>query len=113
MESIDALACFAALSQPTRLDAFRRLVRAEPTGMPAGELARELGVPQNTLSAHLGVLANASLVFSSRKGRSIVYRAELTRINALVRFLLDDCCAGAGCAEAAPLPVPACCEPSE
>lgn len=99
MESIDALACFAALSQPTRLDAFRRLVRAEPVGLPAGELARELGVPQNTLSAHLNVLSQARIVSSTRRGRSIVYRAELARLNALVRFLLEDCCAGAGCAE--------------
>jgi ArsR family transcriptional regulator len=111
MESEETLACFAALSQTTRLEAFQRLIRAEPSGLAAGELARELGVPQNTLSAHLGVLSHARLVSSARKGRSIVYRAEVSRLNALVRFLLDDCCGGAGCVEAAP--APACCETSE
>ncbi|MCC3244162.1 metalloregulator ArsR/SmtB family transcription factor [Methylocystis sp. WRRC1] len=100
MESENALACLAALSQPTRLDAFRLLVRHEPEGLPAGELARQLGVPQNTLSAHLNILSHARLVTNARSGRSVVYRAELSRLNALVRFLVEDCCGGATCAPA-------------
>lgn len=100
MESEDALACLAALSQRTRLDALRALVRAEPEGLAAGELARRLGVPQNTLSTHLNVLSHARLTSGARSGRSIVYRADLARLNALLRFLVDDCCGGAGCAGA-------------
>lgn len=103
MESETALACLAALSQQTRLDAFRQLVRAEPDGLAAGDLARLLGVQQNTLSAHLNILSHARIVSSARKGRSIVYRAELSRLDALVRFLVEDCCGGAGCAAAAPI----------
>lgn len=102
MESENALACLAALSQQTRLDAFRQLVRAGMAGVAAGELARRLGVPQNTLSAHLNVLSHAGLVTSARRGRNIVYRADLSRLNALLRFLVEDCCGGAGCAETAP-----------
>jgi ArsR family transcriptional regulator, arsenate/arsenite/antimonite-responsive transcriptional repressor len=94
METETALACFAALSQPTRLDAFRQLVRAEPEGLAAGELARKLSVPQNTLSAHLNVLSHAALVTSARNGRSVVYRADLSRLAALVRYLAEDCCGG-------------------
>ena len=94
MEIETALACLAALSQPTRLDAFRTLVRAEPSGLAAGELAGKLGVPQNTLSAHLNILSHARLVGSARSGRSVVYRADLSRLNALVRFLVEDCCGG-------------------
>jgi arsenate reductase len=100
METETALACLAALSQQTRLDAFRQLVAAEPKGLPAGEIARKLGVPQNTLSAHLNVLSHANLVRSARNGRSVVYRADLARLNALIRFLVEDCCGGAGCAGA-------------
>lgn len=100
MESESALVCFAALAQPTRLDAFRLLVRAEPGGLPAGELARRLGVPQNTLSAHLNVLSHARLVMSARNGRSVVYRADVSRLSALLRFMAEDCCGGAGCASA-------------
>jgi ArsR family transcriptional regulator len=98
MEIEVALACLAALSQQTRLDAFRLLVRAEPKGLAAGELAGKLSVPQNTLSAHLNILSHARLVTSARSGRSVVYRADLSRLNALVRFLVEDCCGGAGCA---------------
>src|SRR3546814_14134699 len=69
----------AALSQTSRLEAFRLLVRHEPFGLPAGEVARELAVPQNTMSAHLSVLAHAGLVSSERQGRSLIYRADLER----------------------------------
>jgi DNA-binding transcriptional ArsR family regulator len=94
MEIETALLCLAALAQPTRLDAFRLLVQHEPGGLPAGELARHLATPQNTLSAHLNILSHARLVTSRRKGRSIVYRSDLARLNELVLFLVRDCCGG-------------------
>ena len=56
MDEIEAIAAFAALGQITRLETFRCLVRKEPEGVPAGELARLMSVPQNTMSAHLAVL---------------------------------------------------------
>jgi ArsR family transcriptional regulator, arsenate/arsenite/antimonite-responsive transcriptional repressor len=40
----------AALAQSTRLDVFQILVKHEPEGMPAGDLARALAAPHNTLS---------------------------------------------------------------
>ena len=73
MENEKAILALAALAQPTRLQAFRMLVQHEPEGLPAGELARLLEVPQNTLSTHLAVLARADLVTSERYSRSIVY----------------------------------------
>ncbi|HSH47631.1 MAG TPA: metalloregulator ArsR/SmtB family transcription factor [Halomonas sp.] len=90
----EALAGFGALAQETRLEALRLLVRHEPQGLPAGEIARQLGVPHNTLSAHLSVLARAELVLSQRQSRSIIYRANLNRMREMIRFLVDDCCAG-------------------
>jgi ArsR family transcriptional regulator len=90
-QSIDA---FRALSQATRLDAFRLLVMHEPDGLPAGEIARLLEVPHNTLSSHLAILARSGLVQSERQSRSIIYRADLSQVRALVGFLLKDCCAG-------------------
>lgn len=108
MEIETALVCLAALGQPTRLEAFRLLVRHEPKGLPAGEVAKALSVPQNTLSAHLNVLAHAKLVSNIRAGRSIVYRADLARLNALARYLTEDCCSGGACAPFAADPVPYC-----
>ncbi|MBU1384663.1 MAG: metalloregulator ArsR/SmtB family transcription factor [Alphaproteobacteria bacterium] len=94
METETALFALAALSQATRLETFRLLVRHEPDGLPAGEIAHHLAVPANTMSAHLGVLSRAGLVASERRGRSIVYRADLDRLRGLVLFLLTDCCGG-------------------
>ena len=72
MENETAVLALAALAQSTRLDAFRWLVKHEPDGLAAGELARKLSVPQNTLSAHLAVLARAGLIKSERRSRSII-----------------------------------------
>ena len=62
MESESAISALSALAQATRLDVFRLLVRHEPSGMAAGDIARQLDVPQNTMSAHLGILARAGCV---------------------------------------------------
>jgi ArsR family transcriptional regulator, arsenate/arsenite/antimonite-responsive transcriptional repressor len=94
MENEQAVIALAALAQPTRLQAFRTLVKHEPEGVAAGDLARLLEVPQNTLSAHLAVLTRAALVTSDRCGRSIVYRANLAAFQKVALFLLQDCCDG-------------------
>ena len=105
MDDTDALLAFAALSQSTRLDVFRLLMAAEPTGLPAGEVARRLAVPQNTMSTHLAVLARAGLIGSERRSRSIIYRARVERVRTLVDFLMHDCCGGNPQICAAPAPV--------
>jgi ArsR family transcriptional regulator len=94
MESDQAIACLAALAQSTRLETFRLLVAREPGGVPAGEIARLVGVPQNTMSAHIAVLARAGLVRGERRSRSILYRADLDRFREVTSFLLKDCCGG-------------------
>ncbi|WP_089174919.1 metalloregulator ArsR/SmtB family transcription factor [Bosea sp. AS-1] len=94
MESEQTILALAALAQQTRLDVFRLLVKHEPEGLPAGEIARRLAVPQNTMSSHLGILARAKLVRTERQSRSIIYRANLVAVQHLVTFLLNDCCGG-------------------
>lgn len=114
MESIDAIAALSALAQPTRLDAFRLLVGQEPEGVAAGELARLLDVPQNTMSTHLAILTRAGLITSERQSRSILYRANLDSLRELTLFLLKDCCGG-NAALCAPLiaELTPCCAPEE
>src|ERR1700732_3763559 len=68
--------------------------KKEPKGVPAGELARLMAVPQNTMSAHLAILARAGLVIGERQSRSIIYRADLLRVREVGLFLLKDCCGG-------------------
>lgn len=91
---MQALSAFAALSQATRLDVFRLLVKAGDTGLTAGEVAQTLGVLQNTLSANLSVLLHAGLVRNTREGRTIRYFADMDRMRALLGFLMEECCGG-------------------
>ncbi|ASV87758.1 helix-turn-helix domain protein (plasmid) [Ochrobactrum quorumnocens] len=112
MENEDAIAALAALAQSTRLDTFRLLVKHEPDGVAAGELARILDVPQNTMSAHLATLSRSGLVKGERQSRSIIYRADLNRFRDLTLFMINDCCGGNAklCAPLIESLTP-CCEP--
>ena len=94
MDKETTIAAMAALAQGTRLDTFKLLVRHEPDGLPAGEIARELVVPHNTLSTHLAVLTRAGLITAARRSQSIVYRADLDRLRAMTLYLVKDCCGG-------------------
>ena len=94
MESEDAILGLAALAQSTRLEVFRLLVKQEPEGLAAGDIAKALAVPQNTMSSHLAILSRAGLVSAQRFSRSIVYRADLARFQEVVLYMLRDCCDG-------------------
>ena len=111
MESIQALAAFGALSQETRLDIFRQLIRLTPDSIPAGELAHDLDVPPSTLSSHLAILQRAGLVKSERQGRVIRYSADLEGARELLEFLVKDCCRGQPerCDRLLKAALPACC----
>lgn len=89
-----ALSQLSALAHEARLGIFRLLVKAGPEGLAAGEIARRLGVPPNTLSAQLAILSAAQLVGRTREGRSIFYRARYDTISDLIVFLMEDCCQG-------------------
>jgi DNA-binding transcriptional ArsR family regulator len=94
MESEQAILALAALAQSTRMSVFKLLVKCEPEGLAAGDIARMIAVPQNTMSAHLAILARADLVTSERKSRSIIYRANLAAFQTLTSFMVEDCCGG-------------------
>ena len=83
----------SALAHPSRLDAFRLLVRYLPYGLSAGDIARLLAVQHNTLSSHLAILEKAELVASRREGRSIIYAAVIGTAHKVTSFMLKDCCA--------------------
>lgn len=87
--AIDAL---GALAHERRLRAFRLLVQAGTSGLPAGEIAERLDIPNNTLSTHLAALTRAGLLNAKRDGRHIWYRANFDGMRALLGYLLEDCC---------------------
>lgn len=112
MESYTAIEAFSALAHPGRLAAFRLLVRAGAEGVPAGEVARALDIPANTMSTQLAILTRSGLIRSRRESRSIIYTADYPQITALLGFLMEDCCQGRPeiCAPIAALA--ACCPPA-
>ena len=94
MESDAAIDALGALAHPGRLAVFRLLVKAGGQGLPAGEVARLLETPANTMSTQLAILARAGLVRHRRESRSIIYTADYGQITALLGFLMEDCCQG-------------------
>lgn len=94
MEKTDVIAALAALAQDNRLDVFRLLVKAGPQGLAAGEVAKRLKLPPNTLSFHFDRLRQAGLVAVRRESRSMIYTARFEAMNGLVDFLTENCCAG-------------------
>ncbi len=92
MDIQEAIIVFDALSQETRLKAFRLLVKAGPNGLAAGMLSEELGTPHNTMSFHLNHLSNAAIVKSRKEGRSVIYSANFQLMQDLIGFLVKDCC---------------------
>ena len=94
MEEQDAIARFAALAQDHRLAVFRLLMRQGPDGLPAGEIARALGVPPSTLSAHLSQMCQAGLLRANRERQRILYAVDIMGTRELIAYLTEDCCQG-------------------
>lgn len=108
MKQPQVIEALSALAQDSRLEVFRLLVRKGPAGLAAGEIARQLGVPNSSLSFHLSQLQDAGLVSQRRHGRSLIYSADYARMNALMAFLTENCCEGEECAATPPQLASAC-----
>jgi ArsR family transcriptional regulator len=104
MEKMDIVAALAALAQETRLDIFRLLVQAGPSGLPAGQIGARLDLALPTLSFHLAQLKHAGLVTARRDGRLIIYAASYPAMNGLMAYLTENCCQG----DTAACGIPAC-----
>jgi ArsR family transcriptional regulator len=94
MDNATAVTIFASLAQESRLGLFRLLIQAGPTGLSAGAIAEQLGLPSSTLSFHLKELSHAGLVQSRQAGRFIYYSADFAAMTALIAFLTENCCGG-------------------
>ena len=94
MDKLDTLSTLTALSQETRLDVFRLLIKSGHKGMLSGEIGESLSVRQNTMSTNLAVLLNANLVSKQREGRTIRYFVNFKTVRGMLAYLLEDCCGG-------------------
>ena len=94
MDQQAAVQALAALAHPVRLEAFRALIVAGPEGLAQKALAEAVGVGPSNLAFHLKELAAAGLVAPAQAGRFVLYRAAYPRMNALLAYLTENCCAG-------------------
>jgi ArsR family transcriptional regulator len=94
---MEAARALSALGHETRLAIFRILVQAGPSGVAAGDIARELDLAPNALSFHLKDLAHAGLIAARQEGRYLIYSANFQSMNAVVSYLMENCCGGTSC----------------
>ncbi|MEO5672820.1 MAG: helix-turn-helix domain-containing protein [Ramlibacter sp.] len=97
LDETGSIRALAALAQTQRLRAYRALVVAGQDGMTPGALAERLAVAPSALSFHLKELTHAGLTHSESRGRNLIYRANFAHMNALLAYLTEHCCQGAGC----------------
>ena len=89
-----AARCLAELGNLTRLDIYRLLVRAGPTGLNIGDIQSRLDVPASTLAFHLRGLINVGLVAQEKTGREVRCTVKHRQLTTVIEFLLEECCKG-------------------
>ena len=93
MKLEDAAKQLEALGNPTRLAIYRVLIRRGDQGSPVGAIRKRLDIPASTLSHHIAKLVHAGLVTQERDSRSLNCKADLRNMDALMTFLVRNCCA--------------------
>ncbi|QNG20241.1 winged helix-turn-helix transcriptional regulator [Rhodococcus triatomae] len=73
------LPVFKALSDPTRQEIVRVLLRAEGEPVSVSVIVDATGLPQSTVSRHLSVLKTTHIATDSRHGTERRYRITLDR----------------------------------
>jgi DNA-binding transcriptional ArsR family regulator len=94
MRESEAVSALSALAQQHRLRIFRLLVRAGPSGVPAGEIADHVGISPTSTSFHLKELDRAGLISATRQGRFVRYAVRVEGMRQLLTYLTEDCCQG-------------------
>jgi predicted transcriptional regulator len=97
MKNTEAILAFIALGQESRLNVYRLIVQKGDEGLLPSQIHEMLGIPNATLSFHLKELMQAQLITQERQSRNLIYRPNAVHTNALVEFLLDNCCGGQSC----------------
>ena len=86
-----------ALGNATRLNIYRILVRAGAAGLAVGSIQEKLGIPASTLSHHCKRLIETGLVSQERQATTLICRAEYPAMQALIGYLVDECCVDGSC----------------
>ena len=86
-----------ALGNPTRLAIYRGLIQVGREGSSVGEIRKKLEIPASTLSHHIARLVQAGLISQERDSRTLYCKADFLNMDALMTFLVENCCAQDSC----------------
>lgn len=92
MEQSKVLTALSALAHAARLDLVRLLMPLGDQGLPAGDIARSLGLSASRLSFHLAAMEQAGLIRSRRVARNVIYSVDAGQIGQTLGYLLNDAC---------------------
>jgi DNA-binding transcriptional ArsR family regulator len=76
---------------------YRDLIEVGHKGSPVGEIRKKLNIPASTLSHHIAKLVHAGLITQERDSRTLYCKADFTNMDALMTFLVKNCCAEDSC----------------
>jgi len=80
-------AAFKALADPTRIQIVRLLEGAGQAGLCVCDVVTNFPLEQPTISYHLGVLRQAGLVSSRKRGQWVYYSLNQERLAQIKQFL--------------------------
>jgi DNA-binding transcriptional ArsR family regulator len=83
---------FKALGCVPRLQIVRLLVTYGERGCCAGDIQKEVGGANSTLSHHLQILQQQGLIDSRKEAQWIYYSLNFATLKELLHFLMEDCC---------------------
>ena len=83
---------FKALGSAPRLQIVRLLVTYGEMGCCVGDIQKEVGGANSTLSHHLQTLQQQGLIHSRKEAQWIYYSLNFATVNELLHFLMEDCC---------------------
>ena len=86
-----------ALGNLTRLAIYRGLIQVGREGSSVGEIRKKLEIPASTLSHHIAKLVQEGLISQERESRILYCKADFQNMDALMTFLVQNCCAEDSC----------------
>ncbi len=82
----------AQLGHPVRLQIYRLLIRSGSKGLVVGEIAKNLNIPNSTLTHHLNKMIQVELIFQIKNKQHRYCQANIKNFKKLMHFLQDECC---------------------
>ncbi len=92
MDIKEAEKIFQSMGNETRIKIFKTLVKYNKVGICSTEIAKQLEIPQNTISFHLTNMKNANLVISNKEGKNVIYKVQNETFEKLQNYLFENCC---------------------